>query len=215
MLVKTAALALLVSALWLGPPASMASANPFCYETGPGYEKCISSPSGDYFNPIYQGPKIDHKYIPQAPNTAPTPVYAPVPPSANGGEGPGPADARTCPQGSYVDPGNLNSCLAATPGNDYVSLATSSSNPTMATFGAATTQSGADEIAVAQCIAGTNSTCQVAAQAYHACAAFAVGANGSIVGGVGRNLDAAHADASKAAPGGRVVGARCSDPPGN
>jgi len=42
----------------------VAGAGPFCYETGPGYEKCLTSPSGDYFNPIYQGPKLDRPYIP-------------------------------------------------------------------------------------------------------------------------------------------------------
>lgn len=208
---KTAALALVVSALWLRLPMNMASANPFCYETGPGYEKCISSPSGDYFNPIYQGPKLDRSYIPWAP----APTYAPAPPPVNTNNGPAPAYGRVCPQGTYIDPANLNSCIASTPGNDYVSVATPSDNPTVATFGAASSQSDADKIAVAQCIAGTNSTCQVAAQAFHACAAFAVGANGNIVGGVGPSLDAASANASKAAPGGRVVGGRCSDPPGN
>lgn len=47
-----------------GLGTGIANARPYCYETGPGYQKCLDSPSGDYFNPIYQGPK----YSPWAPN---------------------------------------------------------------------------------------------------------------------------------------------------
>ena len=70
-----AAMALVVG---LGASASTASAGPFCYATGPGYEKCLSSPSGDYFNPIYQGPKLPDGYIPWSPPAPARPVYAPV-----------------------------------------------------------------------------------------------------------------------------------------
>lgn len=61
---KIAVFALAAVAIGLGLTAGVANARPFCYETGPGYQKCIDSPSGDYFNPIYQGPK----YSPWAPN---------------------------------------------------------------------------------------------------------------------------------------------------
>lgn len=212
---KAVAFALVAAATGLGSSAFVASANPFCYETGPGYEKCISSPSGDYFHPIYQGPKVDHSYIPWVPNTSPPLANIPAAPPPNVNNDPGPPAARVCPQGSYVDPSDFKSCIAGTPGNDYVSLATPSNNPTAATFGTATSQPEADQIAVAQCTAGSNSVCQVAAQAHHACAAFAVRANGAIVSGVGPDLDAANASASSQASGGRLVGGRCSDPPGN
>src|SRR5690349_2886702 len=62
----------------LGLSAGTASAGPFCYETGPGFEKCLSSPSGDYFNPVYQGPKLPDGYVPWSPPTPPAPVYVPV-----------------------------------------------------------------------------------------------------------------------------------------
>src|SRR5690349_22295107 len=62
----------------LGLSAGTASAGPFCYETGPGFEKCLSSPSGDYFNPIYQGPKLPDGHVPWSPSAPPAPVYVPV-----------------------------------------------------------------------------------------------------------------------------------------
>lgn len=52
---KPAALVLAAAATGHGLCTGVADAGPFCYETGPGYEKCLSSPSGDYFNPIYVG----------------------------------------------------------------------------------------------------------------------------------------------------------------
>jgi hypothetical protein len=60
------ALSLTLAAAAVGPGAStgVANARPFCYETGPGYEKCLDSPRGDYFNPIYLGPR----YSPWNPN---------------------------------------------------------------------------------------------------------------------------------------------------
>lgn len=199
----------------LGFSTGVASAGPFCYETGPGFEKCISSPSGDYFNPIYQGPKLDDRYIPWVPSAVPPPVRVPAPPPINITNGPGPAATAGCPEGSYVDPTNLSSCLPDTPGNDYVSLAASSSNPAAGAFGTAPTQGKADDIAIAQCVAGSNSACQVIARAYHACAAYALGANGIIVGGVGPDPSTASADALNAAAGGPALGGHCAEPPGN
>ena len=187
------------------PTPAVANAGPFCYETGPGFEKCISSPSGDYFSPIYHGPKLPDGYISSVP-------YTPAPPSISSND---PTATTGCPQGSYVDPSDLRSCLPDTPGNDYVSLATPSSNPTATTFGTATTQSKADEIAIAQCVSRSRSTCLVSAQAYHACVHLAVRTNGVVVSGVGPDLASASAAALKAAPGGQMLGGYCADPPGN
>lgn len=53
-----AMVAAVASLLVVGALSPVARASPFCYDTGPGYQKCISSPSGDYFNPIYAGPKV-------------------------------------------------------------------------------------------------------------------------------------------------------------
>jgi hypothetical protein len=67
-------------AVGLGLSTGTASAGPFCYETGPGFEKCLTSPSGDYFNPIYQGPKLPDGYVPWSPPAPPAPVNLPVMP---------------------------------------------------------------------------------------------------------------------------------------
>lgn len=199
----------------LGFSTGVAGAGPFCYETGPGFEKCLSSPSGDYFHPIYQGPKLDDGNVPWIPSAGPPIIDSPASPPIDTSSGLGPAATAGCPEGSYVDPSNLSSCLAATPGNDYVALATSLSNPAAAGYGTATSQGQADQIAMAQCIARSNSACQVAARAFHACAAFALGANGIVVGGVGPDPSTAAADALNAAPGGRPLGGHCAEPPGN
>lgn len=195
--------------------AGLATAGPYCYETGPGFEKCISSPSGDYFNPIYAGPKVDHKYLPWVPTFISPPISGPAPPPIDAGDNIPATPTTGCPDGTYVDPTNLSSCVLSTPGNDYVALAASPSMPTAAAFGAATNQGEADQIAIAQCIAGTNSACQVVARAYHACAAIALSPNGNLAGGTGHNLDAATAAALNSAPGGHALGGRCSEPPGN
>lgn len=55
----------------------VANAGPFCYDTGPGYQKCISSPSGDYFTPIYAGPKLPDSYIPWTPSDSDLPSWSP------------------------------------------------------------------------------------------------------------------------------------------
>lgn len=145
-----------------------------------------------------------------------TPVDASaVAPPANTGDSVGEPNAMGCPSGWYVDPANLSSCLAPTPGNDFVSLATSSSNPGGVAFGSAPDQAQADDIAVAQCVALTNSACRVAAQAYHACAAVALTASGTVVGGMGPDPESASVAALDAAPGGTPLGGYCAEPPGN
>jgi hypothetical protein len=58
LLAGTLTAAIATPATGLGLSAGVANASPFCYQTGPGYEKCIDSPSGDYFHPIYQGPAL-------------------------------------------------------------------------------------------------------------------------------------------------------------
>jgi len=195
-----------VLALVLSPAAAgVANAGPFCYETGPGFEKCLSSPSGDYFNPIYQGPKLPDGYLPSVP-------YTPAPPLVDTNT---PTASTGCPSGSYVDPSNLSSCLPGTAGNDYVSLATPSGNPTGTMFGTATTQSEADEIAIAQCVTRAGAACLVTARAYHACVRLALDSSGAVVNGVGPDPNAAVAAALSAAPGGQVLGGYCADPPGN
>lgn len=72
---------ILMSATALGLSIAVADARPFCYETGPGFQKCLDSPRGDYFNPIYAGPKIPDSYIPWVPDPAPSPIYVPQAPS--------------------------------------------------------------------------------------------------------------------------------------
>lgn len=81
-LVTTSIEVILMSATTLGLSTAVADARPFCYETGPGFQKCLDSPSGDYFNPIYAGPKIPDSYIPSVPDTAPSPIYIPPAPVA-------------------------------------------------------------------------------------------------------------------------------------
>ena len=58
--------------------AGIASAGPFCYETGPGFQKCVDGSTGGYLTPIYQGPKIyDGVTVPWVPSAPP--VYIPSP----------------------------------------------------------------------------------------------------------------------------------------
>lgn len=56
---------------------AVAHASPFCFETGPGYQKCVTS--GHDLTPIYQGPTIyTGGNVPWVPSPPP-PVYIPVP----------------------------------------------------------------------------------------------------------------------------------------
>lgn len=181
-------------------------------ETGPGYEKCLDSPSGDYFHPIYQGPKIDDQYIPWVP-AAPSP---PPPPVSISPALPAPAPvAAPCPAGSYVDPNNLSNCLPSTDGNDYVALAASPGSTAAGGYGTATTQEQADSIAMAQCVASGGGACLVASRAYHACAAFALDPNGAVIGGTGPDMATAATDAQNKARGAYSARGHCADPPGN
>lgn len=78
---RIAVLSVVSAVTTLGLSTGTADARPFCYETGPGYQKCIDSPSGDYFNPIYQGPKIyEGGNVPWVPTYNP-PVAPALPPA--------------------------------------------------------------------------------------------------------------------------------------
>ena len=60
------------------PASGFAYAAPFCFETGPGYQKCVNS--GHDLTPVYEGPKIyDGGNVPWVPSYNPTPVYAAPP----------------------------------------------------------------------------------------------------------------------------------------
>lgn len=73
-----AATAALATAAALELSTGTANAGPYCYETGPGYQKCVDGSSGGFFNPIYQGPKVvDNGSLPWAPSYVPPPAYAP------------------------------------------------------------------------------------------------------------------------------------------
>lgn len=201
-----------VATAGLGFSTGAAAAGPNCYETGPGYQKCVDGSTGGYFSPIYQGPKVfNNGSIPWVPTYSPPPIF--VPPAAPAI--PAPAAQSACAPGSYVDPNNLSSCLPATPGNDYVALAVPVSRPGLAMYGTGSSQASANQIAIAQCVTHNNSTCQVQVSARHACVALALDPTGRFVGGVGPDLATASAKAMDAAPGGQAAGGYCADPPEN
>lgn len=82
MSLRFAALILASTAGCFGASSAVADAAPYCYETGPGYQKCVGGGgSNDYFNPIYEGPKVfDSGNVPWAPAYSPpaAPVMPPV-----------------------------------------------------------------------------------------------------------------------------------------
>lgn len=70
------------AAATLALSAGVAVAAPFCFETGPGYQKCVVS--GHDLTPIYQGPKVfDGGNVPWVPTYSP-PVATAVPPVVAG-----------------------------------------------------------------------------------------------------------------------------------
>lgn len=70
---------ILSAAAVLGVSTAVADARPFCFETGPGYQKCVTS--GHDLTPIYQGPKIyEGGNVPWVPTYSP-PVAAVLPPA--------------------------------------------------------------------------------------------------------------------------------------
>lgn len=78
---RRALVATAVTAGLLALPASVVNAGPFCYQTGPGYQKCVDGSTGGYFDPIYQGPKIFNSgAIPWVPTY--NPPIAPAPTTA-------------------------------------------------------------------------------------------------------------------------------------
>jgi hypothetical protein len=120
--------------------------------------------------------------------------------------------APACPAGTYTNPDDLTgACLSGTPGNDWVSIAFSPSTG-LAGWGTAAAGDQADRVAVAQCVANTNSVCEVIAGIHDGCAAYAVAGDGSTVGGgVCVDSPAASGDAlSKLPAGGQVTFVKCS-----
>jgi hypothetical protein len=121
--------------------------------------------------------------------------------------------APSCPSGNYVNPDDLNgACLPATTGNDYVALAISTSTGMMG-WGTASTQDDANRVAVAQCVASSNSVCEAIAGTHHGCSAIAQDAGSGVVnGGIGSDPNSATADALRMLPNGQVVAVQCSQP---
>ena len=120
------------------------------------------------------------------------------------------AESPVCGPGTYVSPDDLNVCLPATAGNDYVALAYSPSTGAGG-WGTADTQDRANQIAMAQCVASSNSVCQVIAAVHHGCAAYAIDAESGVVqGGTGADGASAAADALRGLPRGVVSAVQCS-----
>jgi hypothetical protein len=121
--------------------------------------------------------------------------------------------APGCPPGTYTNPDDLSgACLPGTPGNHYVAVAFSHSTG-LAGWGTADSQGQADQIALAQCVANTNSVCQVIVGTHNGCVAYAVAGDGSVAqGGAGVDTASASDDALSKLPGGNVMWAQCSAP---
>lgn len=70
--------------------AGVAGASPYCYDTGPGYEKCVDGSTDGFFHPIYQGPQVPDGSVPWInPSPPAAPVIIPqevVPPAPNIGD---------------------------------------------------------------------------------------------------------------------------------
>ncbi|MBI3226496.1 MAG: DUF3761 domain-containing protein [Mycolicibacterium cosmeticum] len=99
--------------------------------------------------------------------------------------------------------------LIATGGNDeYVALAISPVTAQVG-WGTAGSQGRADEIAVSECAAASNSLCKVAAEMHNGCAAIVIG-SGMFFGGYGVTTAEAVLSASSNLPNGRVAGVQCS-----
>jgi hypothetical protein len=93
----------------IGQMTGIANASPYCFETGPGYQKCVDGSTGGYLDPIYQGPKVyDGGNVPWVPS-APAPAYIPTPPSSD------PAHALDALATEVL--GNIQGTLDADPAN--------------------------------------------------------------------------------------------------
>jgi hypothetical protein len=123
------------------------------------------------------------------------------------------ATGPSCMPGWYVNPDDLGGpCLPATPGNAYVSLAGS---PTAGPggWGTGSSQVEAERVALAQCVSGTNTVCEIIASTYDGCAAYAFDPASRIsTGGIGPDVATASADAINKSPNGQILMAECSRP---
>jgi hypothetical protein len=84
---RLAVLGLAATATCFAGSAGVAAAAPYCYETGPGYQKCVDGSTGGYFDPIYQGPKVfSGGNVPWVPTYSPpaAPAIPPANSSPNG-----------------------------------------------------------------------------------------------------------------------------------
>ena len=123
-----------------------------------------------------------------------------------------PAHAAGCPPGYFVSPDDLTVCLPPTPGNDFVSIAASTTNGA-AGWGSGSSFEDADRIAVAQCVANTGSVCSVVVNAGNGCVAYAVDAIArKFGGGAGPDPASAAADALEGLANGEVATVQCSGP---
>jgi len=121
--------------------------------------------------------------------------------------------APACPPGYFINPDDLSgACLPPTPGNNFVSIAASTTTGE-AGWGSGASQKEADRIAVAQCVAATNSICDVVAAAGNGCVAYAVDAASRVfAGGNGFDSESAAASALDGLPNGTVLTVQCSRP---
>jgi hypothetical protein len=122
------------------------------------------------------------------------------------------ASAPACPPGSYTNPDDLNgACLPGGPHNDFVALAVSPSSD-QGGWGTDGNQDGADRIALAQCVANSNSVCQVVARMHNGCAAIAIDGSAVVHGGTGADAASASANALSGLTDGQLVTVQCSKP---
>lgn len=117
-----------------------------------------------------------------------------------------------CPPGYYVSPDDLSVCLPPTAGNNFVSIAASTTNG-RAGWGSGSSYEEADRIAIAQCVANSGSVCSVVANAGSGCVAYAIDAVAhQFGGGSGPDPDTAAADALDGLANGEVATVQCSRP---
>ncbi len=106
----------------------------------------------------------------------------------------------------------MTACLPPTPGNDFVSIAASTTNG-LAGWGSGSSFEEADRIAIAQCVANAGSVCDVVVNAANGCVAYAVDADAhQFRGGAGPDRPSAAADALVGLANGQVGTVQCSHP---
>ncbi|WP_442930446.1 DUF4189 domain-containing protein [Mycobacterium sp. NBC_00419] len=119
--------------------------------------------------------------------------------------------APECPPGTHVNPDDLSSCLPNTPGNDYVAFAVANNGYAYAGKGISERES--TRIAMAGCVATTNSACEIVASTHNNCVAIATDmTTGAVQAGVGTTPDAASANALATLSNGQVYATECPEP---